>query len=105
MLLVDRAAMSGTSVRPFPAGMDVSLGALPAGILAVWVHLGGLDGVTVAECVQSGAVAAVVRHLRTHASDAVAQVLGLVVCDAADCPTALDWLTEDVQPTTVTSSA
>lgn len=69
---------------------------LPSETLAVWLRIGQVERIAVDASVPLGAVAGVVRHLRSHASTPLAEALGVVKCTTSECGTARSWLaTED----------
>lgn len=70
----------------------VELTALPPGTLAVWLRIGRLEAFAVNDIVPPGAVAGIAQHLRSHASDRLAEAMGLTKCLADECSTARSWL-------------
>ncbi len=83
--------MRQKSRNSFVAG-DVEQAELPADMLAVWLRIGPSERMAVASAVPLGAVAGVVRHLRSHASVELAEALGVVACVSSECSTARSWL-------------
>jgi hypothetical protein len=73
----------GTNVEQIP---------LPDATLAVWLRIGSADRIAVSPCVPAGALAGVLRHLQSHATDALAEAIGLVSCVESECTTAVSWL-------------
>lgn len=65
---------------------------LPPDTLAAWLRIGHSERIAVSSTVPLGAVAGVVRHLRSHASDRLAEAMGLTKCLADECETARSWL-------------
>ena len=85
--------MQNYTYRSGIAVSDVTVAALPPETLAVWLRIGSaVDAIAVADTVPQGAVAGVELHVRSHASDPLAEALGLVKCLTTECGTARSWL-------------
>jgi hypothetical protein len=99
---------SGIAAWAWSIGDDarcVHVEAVPMGTLGHWARFEGHNRFVVADTIAAGSVAAVVRHLRGHATVEQMDALAVLTCSAADCAVARDWLAAPLSAAVPASSA